>query len=258
MRLILLVAILAVCGVYAAYAQPLPLGGGGVVVWTDHISYDRDSPIVVYGYGSSSPITLLVLNPSGNMADVHQLDTEGPFEVTLDTNGPYWKLDGWYRMTARAGPDSEPFSLVIGVGVGCGDREIPVDAGEDGIHCIRAESVSAATLDGSGRIMHMYVHEGGATIQIPRYLLDARTAEGDLEFVVVGEDGPVSYMDVSSDEASRTIAIQGTGSVYVSGTHAIPEFASVMLVATIALLACLYARALPQLKDSGSSRKNGW
>lgn len=230
-----------------AHAQPEPpphimeaAEAGGVAVWIDGAYHDRGSAVMVYGYSTQDPVTILVLNPDDNLADVHQMDAAGPFLLELDTAGPYWKMDGWYRLTAKAGPGSEPFSLVVGVGVGCAPGSIPVDAGDDGVHCMVSEGASAAVLDTPAKTLRLYVHEGGATLQISRYLLDSRAGEGDLPFVVMRGDSPASYEEMAADADSRTIAVEEGGIVSISGTHVIPEFGAAMLVAAAAAGAGAY------------------
>ena len=239
-----------------AYAQPEPppyimeaAEAGGVAVWIDGTYNDRGSAITVYGYSTQDPVTILILNPDDNLADVHQLDTAGPFSLKLDTSGPYWKMDGWYRLTAKTGPGSEPFSLVVGVGVGCAPDSIPVDAGADGVHCMVSEGASAAVLDAPAKTLRLHAHEEGATLQIPRYLLDSRAGEGDLPFVVMRGDSPASYGELAADADFRTIVVEGGGSVSISGTHAIPEFGAAMLVAAAAAGAAAYMSRSGRLGD---------
>lgn len=239
-----LLAVLAAGIVWAgaAHAQtdmPLYVGADDTAVWTDHTSYERGALVTVHGYGAGSPITILVVNPNGNLADVHQLDVEGPFSLELDTGGPYWKTDGWYRLTARAGPDSGSFSLVVGVGTGCPPDAVPVDAGAEGVHCMAAEGVATAVLDVPGNALRLYVHGDGATANIPRYLLDSRAGDADSPFVVTRGGEAAPFEEVYADEHSRTITVEGPGSVSVYGTHAIPEFPVVMLVAAGAVLAAV-------------------
>ena len=257
-----LLAVLAAGIVWAgaAYAQtdmpPYVLDAveaGGTAVWTDQTTYERGSSVTVHGYGADGPITILVLNPNGNLADVHQLDGSGQFSLELDTDGPYWKTDGWYRLTARAGPDSEPFSLVVGVGAGCPPDSIPVDAGAEGVHCVVSEGLAAAALDVPDHAMRLYVPGDGATIQIPRYLLDSRAGDADSPFVVLRDGEPAPHVEVGADERSRTIVVEEGGTVSVYGTHVIPEFPAVMLAAAGAALAavCLSRYGMmPGLKDS--------
>ena len=224
-------------GAHAQADMPPYVDTDGTAVWTDRTSYERGELVTVHGYGADGPITILVLNPNGNLADVHQLDTGGQFSLEMDTGGPYWKTDGWYRLTARAGPDSDSFSLVVGVGTGCPPDAIPVDAGAEGVHCMAAEGVSTAVLDVPGNVLRLYVHGDGATVHIPRYLLDSRAGDADSPFVVTRDGEAAPFEEVYADEHSRTLVLEGAGSVSVHGTHAIPEFPVVMLVAAGAVLA---------------------
>lgn len=220
----------------------------GVSIWTDAVNYDRGSVIVVHGHSTQGPVTILVLNPNGNLADVHQFDTDGPFSLELDTSGPYWKLDGWYRLTAKAGPGSEYVSLVFGVGTGCAPGSIPVDAGDEGIHCMVSDGASSAVLDVDSKTMTLNIQEGGATLQIPRHLLDSRIGDEDSAFVTIQEDQPVPHIEISADQDFRTIVIETKGSIAILGTHAIPEFGAVILVAAAAGGAAAYVSRYGRIK----------
>lgn len=241
----ILCAVLVPVAVYGQSEMPpyLEDAPGGVAVWTATQYVERGTTITIHGYGTTGPVTMLVLNPNDNLADVIQLEDGGHFSVDLDTGGDYWKLDGWYRLTAKAGPESETFPLVLGVGVQCDDGFIPVDAGSEGVHCMMAKGVLAATLDPPSRMMYLYVAEGGATLDIPRYMLDSKSGEADSAFGIIRGNKTISYEEVAVYDDSRIIMIHDAGWVSISGTHAIPEFGMVV----VSLAAAGTAIALPRL-----------
>ena len=126
--------------------------------------------------------------------------------------------------------------MVVGVGTGCPSDAVPVDADSEGVHCMIAEGVSTAVLDVPGNALRLYVHGDGATISIPRYLLDSRAGDADSPFVATRDGEAAPFEEVDADEQSRTLVLEDAGAISIHGTHAIPEFPVVMLVAAGAVL----------------------
>ena len=223
----------------------------GIAVWTDKFSYDKNTIATIQGYSDTNePITVVILNPMGNVAAVNQdMPTEsGFFEITVSLSGPYWEQEGHYSVMARAGPDSTPHIIHIGLGgIGCDNTEIAVDAGAQGVHCIAYDQkgdlevgiaalnihTNALTVETSG------VGQGSLELQIPRYLLDSQTGETDAAFVVIGADGDMIDYNETVEQEHRTITIEyppaAYGTIEIRGTEAIPEFGAAMAAMAAAL-----------------------
>lgn len=223
----------------------------GIAVWTDKFSYDKNTIATIRGYSDTDePITVVILNPMGNIAAVNQdMPTEsGFFEITVSLSGPYWDQEGHYSVMARAGPNSTPHTIHIGLGgIGCGNAEIAVDAGTEGVHCIAYEQkgdlevgiaalnthTNALTVETSG------VDQGSLELQIPRYLLDSQTGETDAAFVVIGADGDMIEYNETVEQEHRTITIEyppaAYGTIEIRGTEAIPEFGAAIVAMAAAL-----------------------
>ena len=233
---------------------------GGIAVWTDKFSYDKDETATIRGLShTDQPTTVLILNPMGNVATVNQdIPTEsGFFEITVSLSGPYWDQEGLYSVTARAGPDSTPHTIHIGLGdTGCDDTEMAVDAGIEGVHCMAYETMgdletgfavlntgtNTLTVETSGE------DEGSIVLQIPRYLLDSQTGNDDIPFVVTDTHNNMIEYDQTAEQEHRTITIEyppaSYGTIEIRGTKAIPEFGAVMVAMAAAIAVSLGCRVV--------------
>lgn len=236
---------------------------GGVVAWTDSVYFAVDSVVTIHGYSESpeNQVTIVVLNPAGNIAAVSQVESadDGTFEASVSTAGFYWKQEGWYAITARAGPNSEPYTVHIGLGDAgrCGTGQIPVDAGAEGVHCMGAVSgrdgiaAEAAVLNVKTRTLAVRVSgdgPGSITFDVPRHLLDSRDGDGaDTPFVVTAGDQPVMFSETDPDEDHRRVVAEypGTyGFISIRGTHVIPEFGAVAAILAVSVAGVLAARRM--------------
>lgn len=242
---------------------------GGIAIWTNGTSFEHGAAVAVLGYCENSdiPATIIILNPAGNIAAVRQVEpaADGTFETSISTTGTYWKQDGWYTVTARAGPGSEHHSIRIGLGSAgmCDEGQIPVDAGHEGMHCIAASadvpsqtagsqiSLEAAVLDTSTKTLTVRLsgeNPGRITLDVPRHLLDSRDADGtDRPFVVAAGDRMIPFEEADSNPEYRRIVVEhppDQGYISVSGTHVIPEFGVAFAVLAVAVAGALAARRM--------------
>lgn len=235
---------------------------GGVVVWTDGMYFSDDSTIALHGYSESpdNPVTVVVLNPAGNIAAVSQVEPadDGTFEVSISTAGFYWKQDGWYAVTARAGPNSEPYTIHIGFGDAgrCETGQVPVDAGPEGAHCMSVSSRGAVTaetavLNVKTKTLTVRISGDGpgpVTLDVPRHLLDSKDGDGaDTPFVVTSGDQPVPFSEANSDEDHRRVVVEYPGmhgAISIHGTHVVPEFGAVAAILAVSVVGALAARRM--------------
>ena len=226
---------------------------GGVSIWTNVYEYDPNSIITIHGYAHNTQhdITLMALSPDGNVAAVRQVnpDTDGMFYTTISTSGPYWKTQGMYTITARAGPDSQPYTVRVLVGQ-CGDNMIRVETTMHGDHCMAAHTTNSA------RIQHASIKDNSLTLDVqgfgpstltlemPRYLLDARYDNTIIPYTITSNDDRiVPFRETYSDDTTRIISVEYPpaeyGTLIISGTHTVPEFglAIIVLAASLCVLA---------------------
>ena len=235
---------------------------GGVVAWTDGMYFTDDSVVTIRGYSGSpeSPVTIVVLNPAGNIAAVSQVESagDGAFEASVSTAGFYWKQEGWYVITARAGPNSEPYTIHIGLGDAgrCGTGQIPVDAGAEGVHCMEVSgrdgiAAETAVLNVKTKTLTVRVSgdgPGSITLDVPRHLLDSRDGDGtDTPFVVTAGDQPVMSSETDRDEDRRRVVVEYPDTyeaISIRGTHVIPEFGAVAAILAVSVAGVLAARRM--------------
>ena len=83
---------------------------------TDSVSYESGEMINILGivsdYDASDPfknfdVTLKLIAPNGNIISIYQeeLGSDGSYSVSIPAQGPLWKFDGDYTITASHGSD---------------------------------------------------------------------------------------------------------------------------------------------------------
>ena len=236
---IVIAALLIILAVPLSHGQTAEhtAGGTGITIWTDDFYKDRQSTITIHGHTIySAPVTILVVNPTGNIAAFGQTDPEqdGTFSINLQISGTYWRHDGIYTITARAGADTAPYTIHIAVGDTDCDG-IHLDAGTDGVYCIPANNITKLYLDKDQKSITIH-GDGHITMQIPRSVLDAKNSGIDIPFVIYHNDVIVRHME-DSHNTTRTIQFEHPGgAVTLQGTHAIPEFGGMILVMAICIM----------------------
>ena len=80
----------------------------GLIIEADAV--EGSTTITITGYATSitSPVTIMVLAPNGNIVSIDQIniDSDGSFTSTIGVGGPMWKQDGIYSITAQQGANS--------------------------------------------------------------------------------------------------------------------------------------------------------
>ena len=85
-----------------------------VTITTDSSSYGEGEMISVFGsvsdYNEADPyknfdVTLRVIAPNNNIVSISQvsLDSEGSYSISILAQGPLWKFDGDYTISASHG-----------------------------------------------------------------------------------------------------------------------------------------------------------
>ena len=240
--------------VVPAAAQSQTAGEGGIIIWTEGFYQDRQSSVIVWGHTTGQgPVTVLALNPDGNIAAVGQTEPhgDGTFSVQLSIVGPYWRHDGVYSVTARAGEQTVPYTIHVGVGdAGCG-HGTHLDAGPDGVYCIASENVEEIRLDRDGKSVKI-IGSGQVMVEIPRSVLDARGDAGDIPFIVYRGDETIPHSEDALADARIIRMEHPGGAVTVAGTHVIPEFGAVMLALAGGIMLALYGARRQSASAAGA------
>src|SRR3972149_2408082 len=113
-----------------------------VSVWTDRTTYDHNDKITVHGKVANVagfPVTLTVVSPLNSVVTIAQIDVDndGNFETTLNTEGGLWKRDGTYTIKVNYGTSQKSNKVLVevtGASINNNDNSIivRVSANEDG------------------------------------------------------------------------------------------------------------------------------
>lgn len=235
-------------------------GAVAVTVTTDKSSYNDGDKVMVSGttrdyMGDSTPLTLILRNPVGNIIKVDQITvgTDKTFSTSVIATGLLWQSAGTYTISVQYGsPDRSATTSFqfSGSAVSSGPSTIPVDGTSYSIsYTITNGKVLDIKADPASKSLTVSIQttgDGLLTITMPRALIDATNSDGtDTKFVVLN-DGQENTManETMTTHTDRTLAIpfkNGTQQIEIIGTFVIPEFgpiaAMVLAIAIISIIA---------------------
>lgn len=236
-------------------------GAVAVTVTTDKSSYNDGDKVMVSGttrdyMGDSTPLTLILRNPVGNIIKVDQITvgTDKTFSTSVIATGLLWQSAGTYTVSVQYGsPDrsaTASFQFSGSGGGSSGPGTIPVDGTSYSIsYTITNGKVLDIKADPASKSLTVSIQttgDGLLTITMPRALIDATNSDGtDTKFVVLN-DGQENTManETTTTSTDRTLAIpfkNGTQQIEIIGTFVIPEFgpiaAMVLAIAIISIIA---------------------
>jgi predicted secreted protein with PEFG-CTERM motif len=231
--------------------------------WTDSRLYDHDSEIVVQGIVShvkpDVPVTVRVISPQGNIVGIHQVDVaeDRTFEAVFSTSGPLYKENGVYTIRVQYGPQEINDKMTVEVlgsfeetTVSCNADELAVESDTD-VYClpfsVEGVDVRSATVSSELSSITLRVdadEDGLVTLVIPRDVMDSTSDDGDTDFIVLVDGEEADFEEIEADDSTRTLEImvpEGTTSVEIIGTFAVPEFgmmaAIILAVAIVSIIA---------------------
>lgn len=227
-----------------------------LIIWTDSPVYDHNSVVTVNGHlrpeNTVSPVLIVITNPIGNIVTVEQITPQanGDFSFNLNTQSPLWKQDGDYVIKAQSGSDTRQFKTkftLVDYGTGlvtkC-NNEFSILADNGALFCIPFKSTKGTNIHGDGKLdiatktLSVKIRGQDADsviLDIPRYVLDSKTASGaDSKFTVMTDGQIINYVELSSDNDSRQIQIDynpaKTHTYQIIGTHVVPEFGPLVML----------------------------
>lgn len=243
-----------------------------LTIWTEYSVYDRDSIIHINGFlrpeNAASPVTITVISPIGNIVAVDQLtpSQSGEFSFSLNPSGPTWKQDGDYVIKASSGASSRVFKTKItlvsdelGSRTSCNLNEIHIYGNNGGRYCISYSTSNekfggvTGTLDVNSKTLSINIRDEtieSIEIDIPRYLLDAKSESGgDSSFIVMSSGNIIDFKEMDSNSEFRKIQINypdtTKGSVQIMGTKVIPEFGTVAMIVLVAAFSSILILGRP-------------
>lgn len=235
-----------------------------ITVSTDMASYDHDSIISVDGQvakvRSGMPVTVKVISPLGNVADIRQIDVnrDGSYSTEFNTAGSSWKYDGTYTIRVQYGEittsNKAQVDLTGGVPVAdkpdmtmptvCGDDELEV-AGTCIPYTISGGMVSGADTSSSNdmSVLSLVIESDDDGMLSISPLISGCNERGDPLIYVDGEQSD----DYTFDGSMITVMFTaGTESIDVIGSCVVPEFGTVavlVLVVAIVSIVAITARS---------------
>jgi predicted secreted protein with PEFG-CTERM motif len=258
---ILLASVASVALVGAASAQTT------LTVETDADSYTTGDDITVTGQLDTTtinqPLLIQVLDEQGNRDKIDQFNAaaDGSYTYTFRAGGTM-NSDGTYTViVSYKGTTSEETTFEFdSTDTGVSWRTFEFEAGGQNyqIQYIitggSITSVSASSETTSLTIAVSSTADGTLQLRLPREVIDSRDGPdgrtgADEEFVAFADEVPA---DVTEDEAANTASVrqisidfeQGTGSIEVVGTYAVPEFGAIAaIILAVAIVGIIVATA---------------
>jgi predicted secreted protein with PEFG-CTERM motif len=241
---ILLTSVASVTLVGAAFAQTVAL-----TVQTDKGSYTAGEPITISGKltgaNVTAPILIRVASPDGNLvrSDPVNAAADGSYSYKFMTGGPLMSKSGSYKVTVNykgttvkettvqftAGEQWKTFNIKVG------NQNFPVQ------YMITGGTVKSMVPDEKTATLTITVNstaEGNLQIRLPRNVIDAREGTdgksgNDSDFAVFADEENVAADESDTTVDRRTLSIdipQGTETVEIVGTWAIPEFGAIAAI----------------------------
>lgn len=235
-----------------------------IMVSTDMATYDHDSLIAVEGQVANvrfgMPVTVTVISPMGNIADIRQLDVnrDGSYSTEFNTAGNSWKYDGTYTIRVQYGEIATSNKVEVDLmgGVPLADRpdmSVPTVCGDDELevtgtcipYMISGGMVSGATTSSSGdmSVLSLDIESDDDGMLSISPLVSGCNERGDPLIYVDDEQSD----DYTFDGSMITVMfMSGTERIDVIGTCVVPEFGTVavlVLVVAIVSIVAITARS---------------
>ena len=246
-----------------------------IVVSTDKDSYTSGDTIMVSGMvsrGGDGAVSIQIVGPdeTHNRVGLAQsmLNIDRTFEAEFTAGGPLMSRDGVYTVKAQYGSSSSveattTFEFTADkTPTDVDDKDVPrkpdANIGDSLITIEDVDDKIAYEING-GRIISVEPNvasaslvitiettsDGSLTMTIPRTILDAKTADGDMDddlFILI--DGEEVMFDEERTEEDRTVTIEfmhGAETIEIIGTWVVPEFGviavMILAVAIVSIIA---------------------
>ena len=261
-----LLAILAaaVVAIPAFAQQENPFDTVPITVTTDKESYADGETIVISGeskdFISGVQVSVVVINPIGNVVTVQQLDleTDKTYSTSVTAGGGLWKAAGTYTVKVQYGSDNRSnettFEFSGSSGTPSG-KKIRVEGTDfDVSYSITGGRVLGIIADIEAKSLIVSIEttsDGTLIITLPRELIKAEiNGENDSFFVLI--DGEEVEFEEESTDIDRTLTIHfqdGAEEIEIIGTWIIPEFGAIAaLVLAVAIISIIAVSAKTRLR----------
>jgi predicted secreted protein with PEFG-CTERM motif len=234
-----------------------------ITVTTDKEFYEDGETIVISGeskdFISGVQVSIIVVNPIGNVVTVQQLDleTDKTYSTSITAGGGLWKAAGIYTVKVQYGSDNRANETTFEFegSSGTSGRTIPVEGTDfEVVYSITGGRVLGIMADVEAKSLIVSIEttsDGTLIITLPRELIDAKINGNDDSFFVLidGEEVDFEEETTSSD---RTLTIQfqdGDEEIEIIGTFIVPEFGAIAaLVLAVAIISIIAVSAKTRLR----------
>jgi len=248
MRLAIALLMISVLAIFVVNNVNAQVGSTGIIATTSKPVYQLGDKVVISGSVAkvinNNPVTIMVINPIGNVYDVGQVSLSTNL-FTHDFVLGEGAISGTYDVKIKHGDQSGGTSFVVQVGqtqlIPVGDYVIKVRSNNTSL--IKYNDVSISTIDHSltvtvnaSAIPSGYVMQ---EFQIPKKIIDA---PGSL--LVVKIDSltlQCAQIETPSDRILDCMIPVDATQLQIFGTVVIPEFGPIaMLILTIGILGTIF------------------
>jgi predicted secreted protein with PEFG-CTERM motif len=238
-----------------------------VTVATDKASYNDGEKITISGavkdYLGDTPISVIIRNPIGNLVYINQVNLANSttYSTSVSAGGSLWQAAGAYTITVQyGGPDRTATATFnfSGSKVSQPQNTFPVDGTNFSLsYTITNGKVTDIKADVPSKSLIISIQstgDGTLTITLPRALIDAKMASGadDTFFVLTNDQENDGFQEISTTSTDRTLSIpfsDGTESIQIIGTIAVPEFGPIVtLILVIAIVSIIAISAKTGLR----------
>jgi len=247
MRLAIAFLVISVLAIFVANNANAQVGSTGIIASTNKPVYQLGDKVIISGSVAkvvdNNPVTVLVINPIGNVYDVGQVSLSGNL-FTHDFVLGDGATSGTYDVKIKYGDQSGQTSFVVQVGqvqlIPVGDYSIKVKGNNT---MTKYSDVSVSTIDHSltVSINASAISSGSAMqeFQIPKKIIDA---PGSLLTVKIdGFDTQCTQIETPSDRILDCAIPFDAKQLQIFGTVVIPEFGPItMLILTIGVIGTIF------------------
>jgi len=261
-----LLAILAaaVVAIPAFAQQESPFDTVPITVTTDKESYADGETIVISGeskdFISGVQVSIVVINPIGNVVTVQQLDleTDKTYSTSITAGGGLWKAAGTYTVKVQYGSENRSNETTFefsGSSGGPSGKKIHVEGTDfDVFYSITGGKVLGIIADIEAKSLIVSIQttsDGTLIITLPRELIDAKINGNDDSFFVLIDGEEVEFEEkTTSKDRTLTIHFQdGAEEIEIIGTFIVPEFGAIAaLVLAVAIISIIAVSAKTRLR----------
>jgi len=226
-----------------------------ISVSTDKTTYGHNDKIIVHGKVANVagfPVTITVVSPLNSVVTIAQIDVDndGNFETTLNTEGGLWKHDGTYTIKVNYGTSQKSNRVFVELSGeasassdNCSSSEIYLKGDYCVPYSISSGMVTGASINNNDNsiIVRINADEDGTLTLNP----DESILNGIFMVLVDGQE----WNDVEISGNQVTVMFPaGTEKIEVVGTFVIPEFGAIaVMILAVAIISIIAVSAKSRL-----------